>query len=174
MRGGLVLGVLLVGVLFLGVRLLRPAAPPPSPYCRGGNPLAGVYHAQRLKVKSRCKIATGVVKQVKFEEYDGDVHLDLRLDRGYEALLSRGNDQVGGNLVVEVIPQDRSRVALPAVGDRISVAGPWVDDAQHDWREIHPAWWISAGRVVPASPLELRRVRLLLAGVETAREEDDG
>ena len=34
---------------------LRRQAAPPSPYCRGGNPLAGVYHPQRLHVKSRCR-----------------------------------------------------------------------------------------------------------------------
>src|SRR5919201_2554029 len=79
---------------------LLGASPPPSPYCRPGNPLAGVYHPSRLKVKRRCKVETGVVTRVEFEEYDGDVHIDLRLDSG-------------ATLVVEVIPQDRARVAVP-------------------------------------------------------------
>jgi hypothetical protein len=26
---------------------------------RGGNPLAGVYHPSRLRVKSRCRVAVG-------------------------------------------------------------------------------------------------------------------
>jgi hypothetical protein len=153
---------------------LRRRSAPPSPYCRGGNPLAGIYHPQRLRVKSRCRVAVGVVRQVKFEEYDGDVHVDLRLDPGQEKLLSDGNERVGGNLVVEVIPQDRSRVAVPPEGAHVEVIGPWVDDAQHGWNEIHPAWWISAGRIEPASATELRRVQLLLRGIEGAGAEDDG
>jgi hypothetical protein len=152
---------------------LRRQSAPASPYCRGGGPLAGVYHPQRLNVKSRCRVAVGTVRQVKFEEYDGDVHIDLRLDPGQEKLLAEGNERVGGNLVVEVIPQDRSRVALPSVGARVQVVGPWVEDTQHDWNEIHPAWWISAGRIQPASATELRRVQLLLRGVEGVAAEDD-
>jgi hypothetical protein len=149
---------------------IRRHAPPPSPYCRGGNPLTGVYHPQRLLVKSRCRVAVGTVRKVKFEEYDGDVHVDLRLDPGYEQLLADGNERIGGNLVVEVIPQDRSRVAVPEEGARIQVVGPWVEDTQHGWNEIHPAWWISAGRVQPASASELSRVQLLLQGTASDRE----
>ncbi len=141
---------------------LRRQVAPPSPYCRGGSPLAGVYHPQRLRVKSRCAVAVGTVSRIKFEAYDGDVHLDLRLDPGYERLLDDGNERVGGNLVVEVIPQDRSRVALPSEGARVQVVGPWVADTQHGWNEIHPAWWVSAGRIQPASATELRRAQLLL------------
>jgi hypothetical protein len=115
-----------------------------------------------LNVKSRCAVAAGTVGRVKFEAYDGDIHLDLRLDRGYEHLLDTGNDRVGGYLVVELIPQDRSRVAVPAEGARIQVVGPWVADTQHGWNEIHPAWWVSAGRIQPASTTELRRAQFLL------------
>ena len=141
----------------------------PSQYCRAGSPMAGVYHSQRLIVKSRCRIAVGTVAEVKFEEYDGDVHVDLRVDSGYGRLLSDGNDRVGGDLVVEIIPQDRSRVAVPEEGQRIEVVGPWVEDTQHGWNEIHPAWWVSAGSIRPATTQELRRVQLLLQG---AAEED--
>lgn len=167
---------LFVVVAVVGVLLVRPhrAGPPPSPYCRGGDPLTGVYHRSRLHVKSRCRIATGVVDRVKFEAFDGDVHIELRLDDADRKLLSGGNAQVGGNLIVEIIPQDRSRVSIPAEGARVSVAGPWVDDRTHDWMEIHPAWWFSAGTVQPAAPEELRRVQLLLRGVEGAGVEDDG
>jgi hypothetical protein len=153
---------------------LRRQAVTASPYCRGGNPLAGVYHPQRLNVKSRCRAAVGTVGKVKFEPYDGDVHVDLRLDPGQEKLLSDGNERVGGNLVVEIIPSDRSRVAIPAEGARIEVVGPWVADSEHGWNEIHPAWWVSSGRIEPASSLELRRAQLLLQGIEGAAFEDDG
>jgi hypothetical protein len=166
--------LLLLGVVAAGCALRRHAEPPPSPHCRPGDPLAGVYHPARLHVKSRCRVAVGVVEDVKFERFDGDVHIDLRLDDAYRALLSSGNDQVGGNLVVEIIPQDRSRVAVPEEGARIEVAGPWVEDTQHGWNEIHPAWWVSAGAIEPASATELRRAQLLLQGVEGAAVEDDG
>jgi hypothetical protein len=144
-----------------------------SPYCRGGGALAGVYRPQRLQVKSRCRVAVGTVRKVKFEIYDGDVHLDLRPDPGYEKLLADGNERVGGNLVVEIIPQDRSRVAVPQEGARVEVVGPWVEDTKHGWNEIHPAWWVSTGEIEPASASELRRVQLLLQGVEGAAEQDD-
>jgi hypothetical protein len=171
-RPAVVLGLFLL--LCAAACSLRRHVALPSPYCRGGGPLAGVYRPQRLIVKSRCRVAVGTVRKVKFEEYDGDVHVDLRVDSGYEKLLADGNSRIGGNLVVEIIPQDRSRVALPAEGARIEVAGPWVEDTTHGWNEIHPAWWVSAGAIEPASPTELRRVQLLLQGVEGAAEEDDG
>ncbi|HEY7019173.1 MAG TPA: hypothetical protein VH297_11945 [Gaiellaceae bacterium] len=141
---------------------LRRQAVPLSPYCRGGSPLAGVYHPARLQVKDRCRIAIGTVSKVVFETYDGDVHVDLRVDAAYENLLADGNSRVGGNLVVEVIPFDRSRVAVPEEGTRVEVVGPWVEDDQHGWNEIHPAWWVSAGRIQPASTAELRAAQLLL------------
>src|SRR3954467_4783228 len=98
-RAAAVLGLFLASCA-AACSLQRHVAPP-SPYCRAGNPLAGVYHPQRLNVKSPCAGAVGVVRQVKFEAYDGDLHLDLRLDPGYEQLLDDGNDRVGGNLIVE-------------------------------------------------------------------------
>src|SRR5437588_5399873 len=153
---------------------IHRAGPPPSPYCRSGDPLAGVYHPSRLVVKSRCRIASGIVEVVRFEAYDGDVHVELRLDPGQERLLSRGNSRVGGNLLVEIVPTDRGRVPVPHVGSRVSVVGPWVDDTTHGWREVHPAWGISSGELVPASAEELRRLQLLLSGVDGAAGEDDG
>src|SRR5262249_20878410 len=141
---------------------LRRQAAPLSPHCRGGNPMAGVYHPSRLNVKSRCRVVNGTVRKVVFEAYDGDVHVDLRLDPGFEGLLADGNGRVGGNLVVEVIPYDRARVAIPLAGARIQVVGPWVDDTQHGWNEIHPAWWVSAGTIEPATEAELRAAQRLL------------
>ena len=166
-RPAIVLGLFLA--LCAAACSLRRQVALPSPYCRGGNPLAGVYHPQRLRVKSRCRIAIGTVAKVKFEAFDGDVHVDLQPDPPYEHLLARPGD----SLVVEIIPQDRSRVAVPAEGARIEVAGPWVEDSKHGWNEIHPAWWVSAGTIEPASAEELRRVQLLLQGVEGASNEDD-
>jgi hypothetical protein len=148
-------------VVFAGLLLVvrTHAPPPPSPYCRGGPPLAGVYHSPRLEVKKRCAVATGVVTKVKFEEFDGDVHIGLRT--GAE------------ELVVEVIPQDRAAVPIPDTGARVTVVGPKVWDTAHDWPEIHPAWWISSGRVVPASTQEVARVESLLRDTQ-GQEVNDG
>jgi hypothetical protein len=168
----LVVLVVLAGIV-AGCKFLR-AAPPPSPHCRRGSPLAGVYHPERLKVKSTCRVAVGTIEKVKPELYDGDIHIELRLDRGQEGLLSTGNARVGGTLIVEIIPWDRARVLVPTEGQRVEVVGPWVDDTAHGWFEIHPAWWISAGSIQPASADELRRVDRLLRGLEPASAEDDG
>jgi hypothetical protein len=161
-RAAVVIGIFLLSCT--AACTLRRHAASLSPYCRGGPPLAGVYHQQRLIVKSRCSVAVGTVRAVKFEDYDGDVHVDLRLDPAYESLLDDGNARVGGNLVVELIPQDRSRVAVPDVGTRVQVVGPWVEDTEHGWNEIHPTWFVSAGRIQPATQAELRAVQSLIQG----------
>lgn len=149
--------LLLLGVvLVLSLAWPRHAWSPPSPYCRDGPALAGVYHTDRLHVRERCVVATGTVTRVVYEDYDGDVHLSLRPDD--PDLLGRGDD----SLVIEVIPQDRGVVPIPAVSARVTVVGPWVDDLEHGWREVHPAWWISAGRIVPASARELDAASRLL------------
>jgi hypothetical protein len=141
--------------------VVRPhAAPPPSPHCRGGPTLAGVYHSPRLEVKKRCAVASGVVTKVKFEQFDGDVHVELRTDDGEQ-------------LVVEVIPQDRTVVRIPDTGAQVTVVGPRVWDTTHDWAEIHPAWWISSGRIVPASTQELTRVESLLRDDQGEQEVSD-
>ena len=154
--------IALIATLGALLVVVRPhAGPPPSPYCRGGSPLAGIYHSHRLEVKKGCKVATGTVTRVKFEEFDGDVHVDLRTDAGEK-------------LVVEVIPQDRTVVPIPDTGMRVTVVGPSVWDTAHDWPEIHPAWWISAGRLVPASTQELARVESLLRDTHGEQEVSDG
>jgi hypothetical protein len=165
--------LLVLAAIVAGCSLLR-VGPPPSPHCRSGSPLVGVYHPERLKVKSRCRVAVGTVEKVKPELYDGDFHMELRLDRGQEGLLSSGNARVGGTLIVEIIPWDRARVLVPEEGERVQVVGPWVSDEAHGWNEIHPAWWISAGSIQPATADELRRVDRLLHGLEPASAEDDG
>jgi hypothetical protein len=154
---GLIVGA---GACALLLLVLRPhSAPPPSPYCRAGPPLAGVYHPQRLDVKKRCAIATGVVTTVKFEQFDGDVHVGLQT--------------TSGKLVVEVIPQDRAEVPIPDTGAHVTVVGPQVWDTTHGWPEIHPAWWISSGRIVPASTEEVARVEALLRDTQD-KEVSDG
>ncbi len=104
---------------------------------------AGVYHTYRFKLLSFCRTAAGVVVSER-READHDWHLDVRLAPRYKGLLSRGNDRYqGGNLVVEIIPMDQPHVRVPAVGQAITVWGAWVDDKDHDWNEIHPAWIVN-------------------------------
>jgi hypothetical protein len=158
LEGALVLAVAALAALLLVVR--PRTSPPPSPYCRGGPPLAGVYHSDRLEVKKRCAVVAGVVTRVKFEEFDGDVHIGLRTDDGEK-------------LVVEVIPQDRDAVPIPDTGAHVTVVGPSAWDTAHDWPEIHPAWWISSGRIVPASTQELARVQSLLSDTQGQQEVSD-
>jgi hypothetical protein len=164
-RAAVVIGVFLL--CCAAACTLRRQSAQLSPHCRGGNPLAGVYHPSRLNVKSRCRVVNGTVRKVVFEAYDGDVHVDLRPDPGFEELLAGGNGRVGGNLIVELIPQDRARVAVPDEGARIQVVGPWVEDTQHGWNEIHPTWWVSAGSIQPASDAELRAAQRLLQSDRT-------
>ncbi len=142
--------VLALAVAALAIALLWPrgAEAPPSPYCRAGPPLAGVYHPKRLRVRKRCVVASGVVSRVRFEEYDGDVHIDLETS--------------DGRLVVEIVPQDRAVVPVPDEGSRVTVVGPFVDDLEHGWPEVHPAWWVSSGHVRLASSHELERADTLL------------
>jgi len=121
---------------------------------------AGVYHPQRLRVRSRCRLVTGTVTQVRFEDFDGDVHIDLRPDD--PRVVNKGNDQIGGNLVVEIIPQDRALVGVPQPGARVTVVGPWVEDSKHGWLEIHPTWLVSPAAILPATAYALSRARLLL------------
>jgi hypothetical protein len=150
-----------IAALAILLLVIRPhASAPPSPYCRGGPPLTGVYHSPRLEVKRRCAVASGIVTRVKFEEFDGDVHVELRTDGGER-------------LIVEVIPQDRGVVRIPDTGARVTVVGPRVWDTTHDWAEIHPAWWISTGRIVAASTQELARVESLLRDDQGKQEVSD-
>lgn len=139
--------------------------------CKPGPPLAGVYLPFRLHVKKDCVMVSGTVDCLRHED-DGDIHIRLRVDPPYRRLLTPANafqqcpGHPGPHLVVEIIPEQPHlpfltnsanlggfiTPAAPAVGDRITVTGPYVWDtnALHDlvypgknvknWAEIHPAW----------------------------------
>ncbi len=149
--------VALVAVLPVQAAGASPAAPSPAgpvraiaaiaasrarPECRP-DWSAGVYHTYRFKLLSACRMAAGVVVSER-READRDWHLDVRLAPRYKGLLSSGNDRYqGGNVVVEIIPMDQPHVRVPAVGQAITVWGAWVDDKDHGWNEIHPAWIVN-------------------------------
>ena len=149
--------------------------------CRSGDPLANVYHPYRLQVKSACLTVTGSVAYLK-NEPDGDIHMALDLPSSEANLLNQANyaDQYG-QLVTEIVPADEpgctpgqppplpptaytsssynygictgADLTAPPVGTQVSVTGPYVDDADHGWMEIHPVWTISVlGQAPGGSP----------------------
>lgn len=116
----------------------HPAAPGGG--CPAGDPLAGVYHPERLRVLNRCQHATGTVDTVRHEP-DGDLHIDVALDPADKHLLDSVNgSEQHGDLVVEFMARDGGHLPEPSVGDRIALLGVWVDDTQHGWNEIHPVF----------------------------------
>src|SRR5258706_3355199 len=111
-----------------------------------------VYDPSRLEVRDKCKVVTGVVKELG-ENEDGDTHLLVKLDPGQEDLLTKRNiKKKDGNLVAEVVCANKitdkkakeackgfsNSIALPAVGDHVKVTGSYVIDSHDDWAEIHP------------------------------------
>lgn len=142
-----------------------PAAHVVAAGCRAGNPLANVYHEDRLQVRNRCITVTGTVAYVAHED-DGDFHVDLSLPPSEAHLLNSANvaDQ-SGQLVTEIVPADEpgcmpgrpprpphgsynygictgADISAPPVGARVAETGPYVLDANHGWMEIHPVWAI--------------------------------
>ena len=115
-------------------------------------PLRGVYHPSRLHVLGTCRWYVGVVTSVRHEE-DGDYHVDVAPDSGYDRFLDADNySEQHGSLVTEIMPGQRLRV--PDVGEHVGVFGTWVYDAEHGWNEIHPIWAIryDGGTAVEALP----------------------
>ncbi|MHB8578198.1 MAG: hypothetical protein ACYDCQ_23040 [Dehalococcoidia bacterium] len=111
--------------------------------CRTGDVLAAVYHPSRLQVLDPCRTVTGTIARVRVET-DGDYHVALAADPGYDDVLNARNLTIQkGALVIEVIPADQREVARPFVGDHIAVTGAFVLDRDHGWLEIHPAWRIA-------------------------------
>jgi hypothetical protein len=139
-------------VVFCLARSVLPANAAPV-RCRGIRFLwQHVYHPDRLEVKKMCTGVTGTIVK-KLGEDDGDLHIRLKLDSGFEDLLNDGNRQnQGGNLVVEpicdhtVTQEDakaacsdfQSRIPHFKNGTHVTVVGSYVLDHEHGWMEIHP------------------------------------
>jgi hypothetical protein len=85
-------------------------------------PLLGVYHSYRLTVLKTCQWFVGTVVLTRTESYDGDHHINIAPDKGYEGFLNQDNySYQHGGLLVEIMPgQD---LPIPYVGERISVFG---------------------------------------------------
>ena len=140
---------------------------PGASACRAGNPLANVYHPNRLLVKSPCTTVSGTVESIRSED-DGDVHFDIALDSQYANLLTPENtSQQHGWLVDEIVPADEPGCTpgtpprpatgsydygictgaderTPTIGSHVFVTGPYVLDEDHGgWAEIHPVWAVS-------------------------------
>jgi len=129
----------LVAMLLLSCAGLPHSATVPASGCRS-DPLAGVYKPWRLYVIAPCLTVGGVVDYVKVEP-DHDWHVNLKLDPGQPPLGNWANRlRKHGDLVLEVIPMDQSRIPTPSVGEHITVTGAYVLDLIHGWREIHPIW----------------------------------
>ena len=102
-----------------------PAAGPTRGVSRGpcpdGDPLAGVYHPDRLDVLGTCVRYVGTIRNLKHES-DGDYHLYVIPDRGMERFLDdRSRDF--GDLIVELLPGQP--LPLPEPGQRVVFFGSW-------------------------------------------------
>lgn len=133
-------------------------APSRAPgHCPPGDPLARVYHPDRLRVLARCREAKGTVA-IERDEADGDHHLWIHLDPAFVSL-ARGKDFYKGSpeLVLEIVPDcarrpsdadqasrcPASELPVPGPGDRVDAWGAYVFDTEHGWAEIHPVTAIS-------------------------------
>ena len=101
-----------------------------------GSALTGVYEPSRLLVLNPCQSFSGTVDHVS-PMPDGDYHVDLKPDPGYESLLNAANQ---GLLVTEIMPRDLGRLAIPSAGQHLQLAGAYVNDTETGWNELHPVW----------------------------------
>jgi hypothetical protein len=113
-----------------------------------------VYKAYRLEVIEECKTVTGTINLIR-KEKDGDLHIQLKLDKGQGYLLNKKNKtRQKGCLVLEPVCIGKvtqqsalgycddyvNKVYIPEVGEHVRVTGSYVLDTEagHGWREIHP------------------------------------
>ncbi len=126
-----------------------------------------------------CITVSGTVASVRHED-DGDIHINLALPATERHLLNQANiSEEDGDLVTEIVPADQpgctpgqppplpssayrtpgytygtctgADITAPAVGERVTVTGPYVLDKDHGWMEVHPVWAIAPGNAPAAS-----------------------
>lgn len=117
---------------------------PPSPYCRSGDPLAGVANDPRFRVVSNCEVASGTVESVTLRESGGQGFY-VRLDAQYAHLLgSRNSNYQNALLLVETAPLVQVMIPVLSVGQHITFVGPLVYDTYDQWNAIYPVWSIQS------------------------------
>src|SRR5215831_3535141 len=122
-----------------------------------------IYHPDRLHLVRRCMTVRGQVTELRWEP-DGDLHILLATRPG---LVNAANDEYEhGDLVLEEICQGNVTQAdavaachgvphdltVPSVGDRVTVSGSYVLDADHGWMEIHPVTKLTITGSAPLPP----------------------
>jgi hypothetical protein len=152
------LPALVVALLIVAAAVLysRSFLTPPTPTKCNSDTLDHVYNPDRLEVLNACQSVSGIVENV-IQEADGDAHIRLLVDQGYENLLNQANyDSQYGTLVLEVIcvypvtqadavsacSDYTNTITLPSVNANITVWGQYVTDLDHGWNEIHPVFSI--------------------------------
>jgi hypothetical protein len=110
----------------------------PSPFCRKGDPLAGVYNPLRFRLLSSCEIASGVVNSMTSQQ-DGSSWIRVDVDAKYSKLIGPGNiSSQNGLLILEQKAQDNATTLT--IGERISFVGPLVYDVENQFNAICPVW----------------------------------
>ncbi len=111
-----------------------------------------VYNPERLEVYNACVTVSGVIEESSADD-DGDQHMLLRLDTGFESYVNARNiKKKNGCLVIEAVCVNEikrkkvgsacegyvNNVLLPGVGAHVKVTGSFVNDTHNGWNEIHP------------------------------------
>jgi hypothetical protein len=134
----------------------RGSALPTQSSCTPTDQDQYVYRPARLQLIAACIRITGTIVS-SAAEADGDVHISVRLDPEYQALLTEANLNEGGTLTVEpvcVFPPLQAEAirvcasdsdplpgGLPAVGGHVFMEGRYVLDLQHHASaELHPLY----------------------------------
>jgi hypothetical protein len=122
-----------------------------------------IYHPDRLHLLRKCMTVRGRVTELRWEP-DGDLHILLATRPD---LVNSGNVQYEhGDLVLEEVCQGTVTQAdavaacrgvphnliIPAVGDKVTVSGSYVLDADHGWMEIHPVTSLTVTGSALAAP----------------------
>jgi len=161
------LAIIVLAILSSGCGPARTVAAPPLPSgiptCAPTDQDRFVYRPARLEAVLPCVRVAGTIVS-STAEADGDFHINVRVDPGYEWVLNDANRDEDGYLVVEPVCRfpplqaeairvcasdgDPLTGGLPAVGDHVWMEGRFALDLQHHgWAELHPLYrW---GKVTP-------------------------
>lgn len=160
-----------VGIKYLnveqaGIQPTSTPSPSPTPSVVGSTGCDQalwnhVYHGtfatakDRLKILQPCTTVTGTIMTAS-PEADGDYHVRLKLDPGFENLLNAKNKSgQHGYLVIEPICEEaptqpdtvtegvcngfkQTIFSRTNVSKHVRVTGDYVQDMEHGWMEIHP------------------------------------